>query len=352
MKRIVVQTAAPYSVEVSKGLLAETGTKLKRLVTGTAACLVCDSHTEALYAGEVQASLEAAGYRVCRFSFPAGEASKNAATYLALVGFLAEHAFTRTDVVVALGGGVIGDLAGFAAATYLRGIALVQLPTTLLAMVDSSVGGKTAIDLTAGKNLVGAFYQPALVLCDPAVLNTLPPSVFLDGCAEVIKYGVIGNRVLTQQLETTGPDFDREAIIAACVAQKAQIVENDERDNGRRQLLNLGHTVGHAIEQCSHYQESHGRAVAAGMAVMARACAAAGLCKAETASDLCALLTRFGLPTETAFSAAQLAEAALADKKRRGDRITLVIPRDLGDAALHSISVSQLEGFLKGGLEA
>lgn len=351
MKQIEVRTAVPYTVEVAAGLLAETGARLRAQCGGEQVCLVCDTVTHALYGDRVQSALETAGYRVCRFVFPSGEASKNAQTYLELVDFLAAHQITRSDVVAALGGGVTGDLAGFAAATYLRGISLVQLPTTLLAMVDSSVGGKTAIDLQRGKNLVGAFYQPSLVLCDTETLRTLPPPVFADGCAEVIKYGVLGNRSLFSQLEQAGPDFDREDVIAQCVAQKARLVEEDERDHGSRQLLNLGHTVGHAIELCSGLEESHGSAVAAGMAIVMRAAANAGLCDPAAARAVERLLKQFQLPTGTAFSAGELTWAALSDKKRRGDSLTLVLPRQVGDTVLHPVPIQQLEGFLRGGLE-
>ena len=218
-------------------------------------------------------------------------------------------------------------------------------------MVDSSVGGKTAIDLPQGKNLAGAFYQPKLVLCDIALLETLPHSVFADGCAEIIKYSVISNRELFDLLAERGPAFDREAVIAACIRQKANVVAQDETDRGLRQLLNLGHTVGHAIERCSDLTWSHGRAVAAGMAIVTRCAVAQGLCPAADAAALEALLTAFGLPVSCPFSAEELAEAALRDKKRRGSSLTLILPYGIGDSRLHPISVAEFAAYLKGGLQ-
>ena len=351
MKEILVRTEPAYPVVVGRGLLQEAGQRLKPYLKGESLCIVSDDRVNALHGDALAASLEQAGYRVCRFVFPAGEDSKNGHTYLELLGFLAQQGLSRSDSIVALGGGVTGDLAGFAAATYLRGVAFAQIPTSLLAMVDSSVGGKTAIDLPQGKNLVGAFYQPKIVLCDMELLDTLPREAFLDGCAEVIKYGVIGNKPLFDLLVQQGLDFDREDVIARCVQQKADVVAQDEKDNGLRQLLNLGHTVGHAIERCSELAWSHGRAVAAGMAIVARSAAKAGICPAEDAAAIQALLRQFDLPIQCAFTAARLAEAALSDKKRRGGSLTLILPYGVGDTRLHPIPVAELAAFLEGGLQ-
>lgn len=351
MKEIFVQTQPAYPVLVGHGLLEQAGMLLQSYLKGQTICIVSDDKVNTLHGDLLEKSLKQAGYRTVRFVFPAGEGSKNGNTYLSLLGFLADYGLSRSDSIVALGGGVAGDLAGFAAATYLRGIPFAQIPTSLLAMVDSSVGGKTAIDLPQGKNLVGAFYQPKVVLCDVDLLETLPRAAFLDGCAEVIKYGVIGNKSLFDQLVEQGVAFDREAVIACCVQQKADIVAQDETDNGLRQLLNLGHTVGHAIERCSNLAWSHGRAVAAGMAIVARAAANAGLCSAEDAAAVEDLLRQFDLPVSCTFSAAQLAEAAHSDKKRRGGSLTLVVPHGVGDTGLHTIPVAELEAFLERGMQ-
>ena len=352
MTEIFVQTKPEYPVKVGRGLLAEAGDLLKPYLKGKTLCLISDDKVNSLHGDVLENALCQAGYTVCRFIFPAGEASKNGETYLAVLGFLAEQGLSRSDGIVALGGGVVGDLAGFAAATYLRGIAFAQIPTSLLAMVDSSVGGKTAIDLPQGKNLVGAFYQPKVVLCDMDLLDTLSEEAFLDGCAEVIKYGVIGNKPLFDRLCQQGMAFQRETVIASCVQQKADVVAQDETDQGLRQLLNLGHTVGHAIELCSELVWSHGHAVAAGMAIVARAAVKAGICPQADGAAIESLIRQFGLPTTCAFSAAQLAEAALRDKKRRGDQLTLILPYGIGDTRLHPIPVKDLEAFLEGGLQS
>lgn len=270
MKQVLVSASKTYEVKIEAGLLDRLGTELARLASG-AVLVVTDSTVGPLYLARARESLRQAGFTVHTMSVPAGEASKSLENYGRILQVLAARQLTRTDTVVALGGGVVGDLAGFAAATYLRGIRLVQAPTTLLAMVDSSVGGKTAVDLPAGKNLVGAFYQPSLVLCDTALLDTLPEETFRDGCAEVIKTAVLFDPALFRHLSTHGPAFDRAWVIQRCVECKRDVVCADEFDRGRRQLLNLGHTIGHAIEACSGFTISHGKAVAIGTAMMARA---------------------------------------------------------------------------------
>ena len=256
------------------------------------------------------------------------------------------------DCVAALGGGVTGDMAGFAAAVYLRGIRYVQLPTTLLAAVDSSVGGKTAVDLTAGKNLAGAFCQPAAVICDTDCLKTLPPDVFADGAAEAVKTGVLSDEALFALFEDGTLTADPGEVIARCVAYKAGVVERDEKEQGERKLLNLGHTVGHAIEKCSGYVIPHGHAVAAGLAVIARAAEALGWTEESLAARITACLSKNGLPTGTDYSAEALAEAALSDKKRAGGDITLVVPRKIGHCELRKVPVADLLPIIRAGLEA
>ena len=317
---------------------------------GRSAAVVSDSTVAPLYLNRVKDSLERAGFQVHSFVFPAGEDQKNGGTYLKLLEFLAARRLTRADGLIALGGGVVGDLAGFAAATFLRGIGFLQLPTTLLAAVDSSVGGKTAIDLTNGKNLAGAFYQPQAVLCDLDTLDTLPAEVFADGCAEVIKYGMIGDPALLARLETVDFRADPEELVARCVAQKRDLVEQDEFDTGARQLLNLGHTLGHGVEACSGYTVSHGRAVAIGMTLVTRAAVAFGRCPAEVLPRLRRLLERYGLPDATAYSAQALYEKTLSDKKRSGDTISLVVPIAWGASQLVRIPVSELPAWIERGL--
>ena len=304
-----------------------------------------------LYLKTVTGSLEGAGFTVCSYIFPAGEGSKNFTTLSAILEFLAEQHLTRTDCVAALGGGVTGDMAGFAAACYLRGIRCVQLPTTLLSAVDSSVGGKTAIDLKAGKNLAGAFLQPAAVLCDTDCLRSLPPEVFADGAAEAIKTGVLDDESLFALFEDGTLTAAPEEVIARRVGYKAGVVERDEKEQGERRLLNLGHTVGHAIEKCSGYAIPHGHAVAAGLAVIARSAEALGWTEEPVAARIAACLAKNGLPTGTDFSAEALAEAALADKKRTGGDITLVIPKKIGVCELKKVPVAELLPIIRAGLE-
>ena len=350
MTTVTVRASRPYEVTIGRGLLDTVGRQAAGQWKGRSAAVVSDSTVAPLYLNRVKDSLERAGFRVHSFVFPAGEDQKNGGTYLKLLEFLAARRLTRADGLIALGGGVVGDLAGFAAATFLRGIGFLQLPTTLLAAVDSSVGGKTAIDLTNGKNLAGAFYQPQAVLCDLDTLDTLPAEVFADGCAEVIKYGMIGDPALLARLETVDFRADPEELVARCVAQKRDLVEQDEFDTGARQLLNLGHTLGHVVEACSGYTVSHGRAVAIGMTLVTRAAVAFGRCPAEVLPRLRRLLERYGLPDATAYSAQALYEKTLSDKKRSGDTISLVVPIAWGASQLVRIPVSELPAWIERGL--
>ncbi len=354
---INVRTSPPYGVAIGPGLLRECGQRLRELVPPCHVAVVTDSHVAPLYLETVRDSLHAAGYETSAYAFPAGEGSKNISTLSDILEFLAGEHLTRTDCLVALGGGVVGDMAGFAAAVYLRGIRYVQLPTTLLAAVDSSVGGKTAIDLKAGKNLAGAFLQPAAVLCDTDCLKTLPPEVFADGAAEAVKTAVLSDPGLFNCMEDGGLQLlEIGPVVAACVKYKAGVVERDERERGERKLLNLGHTVGHAIEKCSGYTIPHGHAVAAGLAIVARA--AAGLewmsedaVKHHDGERICSALEALGLPVSTTYSAEELADAALSDKKRAGDTIALVVPREIGGCVLMEIPVSELLPVIRAGLE-
>lgn len=311
--------------------------------------IVSDDAVWPLFGETVQRSLEAEGFRVCTFVFPHGESSKNAATYLQLLDALAAQRLTRTDALVALGGGVVGDLTGFAASTYLRGLGFIQIPTTLLAMVDSSVGGKTAIDLPTGKNLAGTFYQPWLVLCDPDCLQTLPENIFRDGCAEVIKYAVLGSAPFFDDLKAVSAHAQLEHIIETCVRMKRDIVSQDEFDRGTRQLLNLGHTFGHGIEACSGFSVSHGSAVAIGMAMMARAAVSYGLCREETCGAIAALLQQYGLPTDCEYPAEEMLRAVVHDKKSSGSAINLIVPTQIGSCQIRRTPASELLAWLQAG---
>lgn len=350
MLELTISGARPYPVLSAPGLLAQAGPLLAQRMAPCPCAVVTDTQVGPQYGPVLERSLESAGFSPCRVPFPAGEGFKTGQTYFTILEALAAAGLTRGDLVVTLGGGVAGDLGGFAAATYLRGVALAHIPTSLLAMVDAAVGGKTAINLSAGKNLAGAFYPPRLVLCDPEVLGTLPEQAFRDGCGEVAKYAALGDRALAAHLLDRGLDFDRAYVIERCLRAKAALVQADEYDRGPRRLLNLGHTVAHALERCSDYALPHGQAVAVGLAVTARASLAWGLCGSRRAEDILALLDRLGLPTRTGFSAAALAEAAWQDKKRSGGTLELVVPRDAGDCVLYPLPVSQLADFIAAGL--
>ena len=352
MRSIHVAASREYDVHIGPGLLDELGSRAADVLRGRNAVIVTDSNVEPLYLDRALTSMRAAGFNAEGYVIPAGEASKCGTTYLNLVNFLAERHLTRADGLVALGGGVVGDLTGFAAATYLRGVGLIQVPTTLLACVDSSVGGKTAIDLPAGKNLCGAFYQPWLVLCDPETIESLPDSVLSDGCAEVIKYGMLGDGKLLHSLLDTHIKDQLEAVIARCVEMKRDVVEGDEFDTGRRQLLNLGHTFAHSIEKLSNYTIPHGSAVAIGMMRITRAAVRKGLCPQDCLNVLQALLKKYNLPLETQYSPEALAEVALSDKKRKGDTLTLVVPCAFGESALKPVPVNELADWARSGLDA
>ncbi len=350
MKKVTVNASRVYDIIIDKGSLDRSGELIKAIKSPCRVAILTDSNVAPLYAERLEKSLEASGFETLKFVIKAGEESKNAENYLAFLSFLAKNKITRSDCLIALGGGVVGDLCGFCAATYLRGVEFVQIPTTLLAMVDSSVGGKTAIDIPEGKNLVGAFYQPSLVICDFETLETLPDKVFSDGCAEVIKYGIINDRPLFNKLKSPiKPQL--EDIIENCVMDKRDVVDADERDTGVRQLLNLGHTAAHSIEILSNFEISHGSAVAIGTALITRAAVNMGLCARDELSEVEALLSYYALPIDCPYSAKKLADIALSDKKRSGGNITLIMPYAIGDSRLYKVQVERLEEIFAMGLK-
>ena len=350
MRKLSVAASRNYDILIENGLLDRLGTLVKALGGIQTVALVSETQVFPHFGAKAEESLKNVGFSVKTFVFPAGEASKCMDTYLKLLTFLAENHLTRTDAIVALGGGVVGDLAGFAAATYLRGIRFVQVPTTLLAAVDSSVGGKTAVDLPEGKNLVGAFWQPSLVVCDPKCLDTLPREIFRDGCAEVIKYGILFDRAFFDYLSQAGLDFDRGYVIERCVAMKRDVVARDEFDTGARKLLNLGHTIGHSVEANSHFALSHGKSVAIGTAIVSRAATAKGLLSQEDCDRIVETLRAFGLPTETTDAPAVLASLALSDKKRSGGTLDLIVPKAIGSCKILPVAVADIENWIKEGM--
>lgn len=346
-----------YDITIEKGILRRCGEELRRVYGGEQICVVTDSNVAPLYGDIVTASLREVGYAVKTAVFPAGEKSKNMEMLVSLYDRMLEtepFPMTRGGLVVALGGGVTGDMTGFAAATLFRGIPFVQIPTTLLAQVDSSVGGKVAVDLKQGKNLAGAFYQPRTVLIDPSTLETLPGRVFRDGLAEVIKYGVLGDPALFELLESC-PDraalMERmNEIVYTCCDAKRAIVERDEQDTGDRMLLNLGHTLGHAYEKLGNYETyMHGEAVACGMARILEIGEAKGFTEAGTARRVQTLLSRFGLPTQPEAIPPEALQQVLAyDKKGNGGDITVVLCRRVGEAFLHRMPKAEFSRWACG----
>ncbi len=349
MIRIPVSASRDYEVLISRGLLDRAGELLRPITRAETAVIVSGDKVWPLYGRRLVTSLEDSGFRVLSFVIPLGEQRKNLETYGQLLRFLSENRLTRGDVLIALGGGVAGDLTGFAAATYQRGMDYVQVPTTLLAMVDSSVGGKTAVNLETGKNQVGAFYQPCAVLCDPALLESLPEEERLCGCGEVIKYGVLGDAAFFEKLEKSGVREDLEHVIETCVMMKRDIVARDEFDRGQRRLLNLGHTFGHAVEAVSGFQIPHGQAVAIGLAIICRASAAKGIMDPAQAERVIALLRRTGLPTETEYAPEELIAALHTDKKILGQTLNLVVPEAIGRCSVLAVPVSAAADWLAAG---
>ena len=349
MLSVTVPTGVPYNVQIGVGLLDGVGERIRSLTKAARVMLVTDDIVAPLYGARVRASLESAGFAVSEFVFANGEAQKRLSTLECILEQLAAEHFTRSDLVVALGGGVVGDLAGFAAAVYARGIDYVQVPTTLLAAVDSSVGGKTAVDLAHGKNLCGAFHQPRAVFCDIDTLSTLTPHQVRDGLAEMLKYGVICDEKLFERIQNYKNE-DMAALIARCVEIKRDVVAVDEFDRGSRALLNLGHTVGHAVEAASGFAVTHGHAVAAGMGVIARAAEACGFADAGTAARIVAALGALGLPCGTEFDMATLAPLIQGDKKADGTKITLIVPRAVGACSRLRMNMDDAIAFLAEGL--
>ena len=348
MKTLHVKTGRPYHILIENGVLKDCGAYIRKCSRAKRAMIISDSNVFPLYGNAVSDSLVSNGFAVFTHVFPAGEQSKRLCAIEAMYTDLAKNQFTRSDLIVALGGGVTGDMAGFAAASYLRGIDFVQVPTSLLAQVDSSVGGKTGVDIEEGKNLVGAFWQPTLVLIDPDTLATLPPRFFTDGMAEVIKYGCIKSSSLFEQLERCDIKNEVNDIIFKCVDIKRAVVERDEHEAGERMLLNFGHTLGHSLEKLYHYTGlTHGEAVAAGMAMITRASEHAGMTKEGTTARLAALLQKYGLPVSDPADCKTAAEGAFTDKKSSGSGINIVLLREIGDSFTKKIAKSDFYGFCK-----
>lgn len=338
MKKLTVHVGDTYEIFIEKGLLKDCGKYVRVVSKAKKIAIITETNVAPLYLDTVKNCIENEGFEVVNYIFPAGESSKTTETIVNIVEFLAENGLTREDMVVALGGGVCGDMAGFAAAIYLRGIKFVQIPTTLLSQVDSSVGGKTGVDLPQGKNLCGAFHQPALVLIDPDVLETLSPHFFSDGMGEVIKYGCIKSKVLFERIETENVKDFIEDLIYDCVNIKRGVVERDEKEAGERALLNFGHTAGHAIEKLHNFTDiSHGEAVGVGMVMISEAGERIGLTERGTADRIRKVLEKYNMKTEVENSITDIIGAMYHDKKRTGSGIKFIMLHSLGDSFINPV---------------
>lgn len=349
MKTVTVRAGKGYEVLIAKGLLACAGEKIRAVSDAEKLMLVSDDNVFRLYGEKVTGSLKAAGFHVSHFVFPHGEEHKNLETYGEILEAASEARLLRSDLIVALGGGVTGDMAGFAAATYQRGTGFVQIPTTLLSCIDSSVGGKTAIDLKHGKNQAGAFYQPLLVLIDPEVLETLPDIEYRNGCAEIIKTSILDGEKLFEALRNTPVREQYEEVIAYCVDFKRKYVEEDEFDLGLRMKLNLGHTIGHAVEACSLYTIPHGQAVAIGLAAISRAAVEKRYLSEADCERIHALLTAYRLPTAQPYDTESLYAASQIDKKNTASSMRLIIPCSVGDCIIEKIPREDFVSWLRAG---
>lgn len=369
MEKVRINTEKGYDVLIGAGLLELSGELSAHVLRGKKAAIFADERVYALYGNIIEKSFADAGFEIFAFKFEGGESSKNIDTVARFVDFMAERHFSRKDAVVALGGGVAGDMGGFAASIYQRGIDFIQIPTTFLAAVDSSVGGKTGVNISAGKNLMGAFWQPSLVIYDTDTALTLGRDLLLDGMAEVIKTGAIRDKELYDFSADSeiidkyskgfggaerlgGADEDLLKIVKRCVEIKGAVVEADEKESGLRKILNFGHTMAHAIEKHSNYRISHGKAVAMGMMIITAASEACGLTKKGTAARMKEILEKKGYSTnygDAGFE--ELSLIAASDKKASGGNISIVYITEPGHAETRDVDLAGLADFLKKGAE-
>ena len=353
MRTVRVNAASKsYDVLIGNNAVEALGEEAKKVCPGALkALVVSETNVAGLYLDKVKCALEKAGFEVISYVFEAGEQNKNINEIAGMWNKMAEAGFTRTDFVAGLGGGVTTDMAGFAASTFLRGIKVIQLPTSLLAMVDASVGGKTGIDIPMGKNQVGAFWQPSLVVEDISFLKTLPAEVFTEGMGEVTKHAFIMDTDLFDKLEKADgnirDDEDLlEEIVFMNVSDKASVVGEDETDNGRRQTLNFGHTVGHVIERDSGFTKPHGICVAKGMGIVIDACVRAGSLAKEDADKMKNLLKLYNLPVTDDITPEAIVEGAMNDKKKRGDTLSVILVNKIGKAEIKKMNKEEFLKFL------
>ncbi|MDR1521798.1 MAG: 3-dehydroquinate synthase [Streptococcaceae bacterium] len=353
MRLTVNLTTHCYDLWIEKGALSKLGVWITSLWERQKVAMITDKTVDEHYGFEVRKQLCTAGFEVVKFVISPGEISKSLQSAEDAYYFLAKHGLTRKDGILALGGGVVGDLAGFVASTYLRGIHFLQVPTTLLAQIDSSIGGKTAVNTRVAKNLVGSFAQPNGVLIDPDVLKTLEEKRVREGIAEIVKYAAIADVDLWKKLESYEDEWDllahAEEVIYACCEIKRQVVEEDEFDNGRRLILNFGHTIGHALEISAGFDTiAHGEGVALGMVQISKIAEQKGLMKKGITKSLIIMLKKFHLPVEFApWEKEKLYQALMHDKKARGAKINIVLLEQIGKAKIYSVSIEKVKGYIK-----
>ena len=348
METIKINTSSSYEITVGAGVMDDAGTIIANKISQCKIAVISDDKVFDLYGNKLIAVLKAKGYNVFSIAFPHGEKSKNLSTVSDILCSFKKNKMTRCDLVCALGGGVTGDMAGFSSSVYLRGIPYVQFPTTLLAAVDSSVGGKTGIDFDGSKNMVGSFYQPIAVICDTDLLRTLTPDDYNDGLSEALKYGVIYDKNIFSEIESGNYDID--VLIRECIESKKHFVEKDEFDKGERMLLNYGHTSAHALEKLSSFSISHGSAVGTGMCIAARAAEKLGVAKVKCSERIEKAVSAMGIPVTTRYSSEQLFNAAMDDKKRQTGTIYVIMPEMIGKAVAVKMDTDELIGFFNAGI--
>lgn len=347
MRKIEVNTSKKYDIIIGKNILSSLGKEVKNVIkSGVKLLIVTDSNVEKLYLDKVYSILRDEGYDIYNFVIPAGEEYKNFDTYKSIMVYAAKNDFCRDDCFVSLGGGVVGDMTGFCASSYMRGINFVQIPTTLLSGIDASIGGKTGFDLDEGKNLIGAFYQPSLVFFDVDMLNTLPRKEYVNGLGEGIKYAVLcGDRI--EEIVREGSVLDNlEEFCYLCGKYKVEIVEKDEREGGVRALLNLGHTVGHAIEKLSKFNISHGVAVAMGIKVMNKASYKNGTINKDTYFKIEEMLSKLSVDLDSPFTSLEIKNASKNDKKARNDGINIVEILGIGDCRIRKMTLDEFGEYI------
>jgi len=347
MSKIAINTNPSYDVIVEDNLLNSIDKYLLEYLSPCKICIITDSTINSLYANKVKQIIENAGFLTSKIVFPPGEHSKSLANYTNIIEAIGNEGLTKSDCIIALGGGVVGDLAGFVASSYMRGIKYIQIPTSYLAALDSSVGGKTGINLLRGKNLVGSFWNPLMVLCDPTVFNTLPTVKRMDGIAEAVKSAVVTDKTLLEPIKSNSYTY----VIERCVSIKKSIVEADQFEESLRQLLSFGHLIGHAIEKLSGYSVSHGHAIAAGMVFEARAAYKMHLTDNDISIELEELLYSLGFNTEVNYSVEELFQYAIMSKRINKNMINVIVPMEIGKCKLAKLDLDDLKEYLINGKE-